>query len=84
MNARGGLRPIVSLRDVRNSTVNSFKAPALDAIEYEEITLQNSFDEPSIFRGPLTQEREDAWHDLYRCMYKLDMCFPCSVIANPG
>ncbi|KAI1126440.1 hypothetical protein F5Y10DRAFT_267103 [Nemania abortiva] len=41
-------------------------APALAGIEMEEVTFQNSFNEPSVYRGPPTPELEDAWHNLYR------------------
>lgn len=40
-------------------------APALEAVKYKDITLQNKFDEPSIYRGPPTLEREQAWLDLW-------------------
>ena len=40
-------------------------APALDVVRYEEVEFQNLFDEPSIYRGPPTAEREQAWQDLW-------------------
>ncbi|MCJ1225796.1 hypothetical protein MMC12_002445 [Toensbergia leucococca] len=40
-------------------------SPALDVVRYEEVEFQNLFDEPSIYRGPPTAEREQAWQDLW-------------------
>lgn len=37
----------------------------LEAVEYEQVTLANDFDEPSIYRGYPTREREQAWEALW-------------------
>ncbi|KAK1973944.1 hypothetical protein LZ30DRAFT_814329 [Colletotrichum cereale] len=39
-------------------------SPALEAVEYEWVTYQNSFDQPSAYRGQPTSELEQAWNDL--------------------
>ncbi|KAK2779161.1 hypothetical protein CKAH01_11420 [Colletotrichum kahawae] len=39
-------------------------APAIDAVEYEWVTYQNKFDQPSAYRGQPTPELEQAWSDL--------------------
>jgi len=41
---------------------NSFPAPALEAIEYHEMDFDDSTTQ---FRGPPTEEREQAWLELF-------------------
>jgi hypothetical protein len=40
-------------------------SPAWEAVEYDEIHFQNSFFEPSIYRGKPTPERNEAWRVLW-------------------
>lgn len=43
-------------------------APAVEAIEYENIEIENGFSHESPYRGPPTPELEAAWEKLWRCM----------------
>ncbi|MCJ1464427.1 hypothetical protein MMC07_003040 [Pseudocyphellaria aurata] len=56
----------VNTKDSRRffSLSNPF-TPALEAVTYKATTLQNKFNESSIYRGPPTLEREKAWLDLW-------------------
>lgn len=40
-------------------------APAFGAVEYHDMDLPNAFDSKSIYRGPPTREREEAWLNLW-------------------
>ncbi|MCJ1425929.1 hypothetical protein MMC29_003830 [Sticta canariensis] len=53
-----------SFSSKRDASLNDF-TPALEAVKYKDTTLQNKFDQPSIYRGPPTLERERAWLDLW-------------------
>jgi hypothetical protein len=57
-------------------------APFLDTgdLQYEEFTDKNHLMQPSIYRGHPTPEIEQAWIDLWRCMYML--FHPPSVLSN--
>ncbi|KUL80348.1 hypothetical protein ZTR_09709 [Talaromyces verruculosus] len=50
--------------DAQCARVLSTYSPALEAVEYETYTFQNSFNQSSIYRGPPTPERENAWNEL--------------------
>jgi hypothetical protein len=50
---------------IRCSKELSTYSPALEAVEYEEIQFQNSFFEPSVYRGKPTPERNEAWRVLW-------------------
>ncbi|MCJ1469073.1 hypothetical protein MMC07_007705 [Pseudocyphellaria aurata] len=41
-------------------------SPMLEAIEYEEVNWVNDFDQPSIYRGYPSPEREIAWNTLWQ------------------
>ncbi|KAH8879266.1 hypothetical protein GQ53DRAFT_855067 [Thozetella sp. PMI_491] len=42
----------------------SLYSPAFEAIEYVEYDFENSFNSTTIYRGPPTPEREEAWQQL--------------------
>ena len=42
----------------------SATAPALDAVEYIQLDFNDAFNSTSIYRGPPTPEREEAWFNL--------------------
>lgn len=50
-----------------------YVAPMIDAVEYEEITFANDFEQPSIYRGYPTYEREQAWKNLWDRMSSLSL-----------
>ncbi|KAJ6437210.1 FluG domain-containing protein [Purpureocillium lavendulum] len=41
------------------------KAPAMEAVEYQDVQFQNRFNEKSPYRGKPTAELEKAWLDLW-------------------
>lgn len=51
----------MSLSNVRADRAT---APALEAVEYHDIDFINDFNSTSIYRGPPTPEREEAWDKL--------------------
>lgn len=53
------------LSNIRCGKQLSTYSPALEAVEYEQIQFQNSFFEPSIYRGKPTPERNEAWRILW-------------------
>jgi len=40
-------------------------APLLDVVEYEEVDFVNPFAHKTIYRGPPTDELEEAWKELW-------------------
>lgn len=38
----------------------------MEAVEYEDVTFANDFNQPSIYRGYPTPEREKAWEGLWK------------------
>lgn len=59
---------LVSAQFVHLLTANDTPrtAPMLEAVEYEEVNWVNDFDQPSIYRGYPSPEREKAWNTLWQ------------------
>lgn len=52
------------------------EAPALEAVEYHDIDFINDFNSTSIYRGPPTPEREEAWDKL-----TYSKICPCDIVG---
>ena len=49
-------------------------APVMEAVEYEWVTFENDFSTaPTKYRGKPTAELEQAWTDLWKCMFSFNI-----------
>lgn len=57
-----------------NDSANLGIAPVMEAVEYEWVTFENDFSTaPTKYRGKPTAELEQAWTDLWKCMFSFNI-----------